>query len=118
MKVLIKNGSIYDGTGSDPFYGSILINDDRIAEIIKGDVADAVPELLDNADTIIDANGRCVTPGFIDQHRHADLAIFRDSFGPQELSQGITTIGTGVCGFSYAPFTEKSEGLYNYFHIY
>ena len=114
MKVLIKNGSIYDGTGSDPFYGSILINDDRIAEIIKGDVADAVPELLDNADTIIDANGRCVTPGFIDQHRHADLAIFRDSFGPQELSQGITTIGTGVCGFSYAPFTEKSEGLYNY----
>ncbi|MCQ2402028.1 MAG: amidohydrolase family protein [Lachnospiraceae bacterium] len=69
---------------------------------------------FENVETVIDACGRCVTPGFIDQHRHADLAIFRESFGPQELAQGLTTIGTGVCGFSYAPFTDKSEGLYTY----
>lgn len=114
MGVLIKNGLIFDGTGAQPFHGSVLINGDRIAEVIKGDAADAIPDILNSAETVIDADGRCITPGFIDQHRHADLAIFRDSFGTQELSQGITTIGTGVCGFSYAPFTEKSEGLYNY----
>lgn len=109
MGTLIKNGLIYDGTGAAPFKGSVLIENDRIKEVIKD--GSALPE---NAETVIDACGRCITPGFIDQHRHADLAIFRDSFGPQELAQGLTTIGTGVCGFSFAPFTEKSEVLYTY----
>lgn len=109
MSILIKNGRIYDGTGSAPFMGSVLIDGDRIKAVFrKGE------ELTEPVDTVIDAAGRCVTPGFIDQHRHADLAIFRDSFGPQELAQGLTTVGTGVCGFSFAPFTDKSEVLYTY----
>lgn len=109
MNTLIKNGIIYDGTGSAPFHGSVLIENDRIKEVFEEGA-----ELPAGSESEIDACGRCITPGFIDQHRHADLAIFRDSFGPQELAQGLTTIGTGVCGFSYAPFTEKSEGLYTY----
>lgn len=112
MDTWIRNGLIYDGSGSSPFRGSLFIRDDRIAAVIPAGAE--IPAALKTAPLVIDAAGRCITPGFIDQHRHADLAIFRDSFGPQELAQGLTTINTGVCGFSYAPFTEKSELLYTY----
>lgn len=105
--ILIKNGLIYDGTlDNAPFTGDILISGDRIRDIAPSvDCEDAA---------VINAAGRMVTPGFIDIHRHADLAVFREDFGCKELAQGITTVGMGVCGFSFAPYTEKSEGLYSY----
>lgn len=106
-KILIKNGLIYDGTmDTVPFTGDVLISGDRILEL--------APSIYCEDATIINAAGRVVTPGFIDIHRHADLAVFREDFGCKELAQGITTIGMGVCGFSFAPYTEKSEGLYSY----
>ena len=106
-KILIKNGFIYDGTLDNvPFTGDILISGDRIRGI--------APSIECEDAAVINAAGRMVTPGFIDIHRHADLAVFRESFGIEELAQGITTIGMGVCGFSFAPYTEKSEGLYSY----
>lgn len=108
MKTRIKNARIYDGTGGPSFYGSVLFEGDRILEVMPGE-----PEDTDGT-VLIDAEGKAVTPGFIDQHRHADLAIFRDSYGPQELAQGLTTVGTGVCGFSCAPCTERSEGFFGY----
>lgn len=108
MKTLIKNGRIYDGTGRAAFTGSLLFEDDRILEVSEGEI----PVSTDAA--VIDAEGRAVTPGFIDQHRHADLAIFRDSFGVQELAQGLTTVGTGVCGFSCTPCADKSDGFLKY----
>lgn len=107
MYKLIKNGLIYDGTlENKPFIGDILIKDNIIEKIDK-DIE------FENAE-IINAKNKIVTPGFIDIHRHCDLAIFKEDFGKIELAQGITTIGTGVCGFSFAPYTEKSKGLYDY----
>ncbi|WP_455581967.1 N-acyl-D-amino-acid deacylase family protein [Dysosmobacter sp.] len=104
---LIQNGLLYDGTlENPPVTGDLLIRGDRIA---------AMGPHIDCPDAqVIDACGRAVTPGFIDVHRHADLAVFFDDFGSVELSQGLTTIGMGVCGFSFAPYTKKSQGLYPY----
>ena len=56
-----------------------------------------------HARRIISADGKLVTPGFIDIHRHADLAAWRPGFGQPELRQGLTTIVNGNCGLSAAP---------------
>ena len=107
MRYLIQNGLIYDGTlERPPFRGDILVEGERIT---------AIDSRISCEDAqVFDAGGRMVTPGFIDFHRHADLAVFSPEFGALELAQGITTVGMGVCGFSFAPYTEKSDGLYSY----
>ena len=106
MRYLIQNGLIYDGTlERPPFRGDILVEGERIA---------AIDSRISCEDAqVFDAGGRMITPGFIDFHRHADLAVFSPEFGALELAQGITTVGMGVCGFSFAPYTEKSDGLYS-----
>ena len=53
----------------------------------------------------IEAAGRVLTPGFIDMHRHADAALFREGFGEAELCQGLTTLVNGNCGMSLAPLS-------------
>lgn len=107
MKTLIKNGIIYDGTlETPPYTGDLLIFNDRIQAV--------APHINDVDAYVIDAGGRVISPGFIDIHRHADLAVFSDDFGSIELAQGLTTVGMGVCGFSFAPYTQYSEGLYPY----
>ena len=107
MATLIKNGTIYDGTLENaPFQGDVLIDGDRILGV--------APHIEAEGAGIIDASGKAVTPGFIDIHRHADLKAFYDDFGILELAQGLTTVGMGVCGFSFAPYTEKAEGMYPY----
>ena len=62
MKTLLTNARIYDGTGSEPFSGSVLIENDRIA---------AVGRAVD-ADRVIDLGGKSLAPGFIDSHSHND----------------------------------------------
>ena len=71
MKTLIKNARIYDGSGSAPFTGDILINGDKI-EKVETDIAAG-------ADSVIDLQGRSVASGFIDGHSHNDwFAIKKD----------------------------------------
>ena len=71
------------------------LKDGRIAAV--GDLSAAGGRRLD-------ARGKTVTPGFLDIHRHGDLAMFRPGFGELELRQGLTTIINGNCGMSAAPF--------------
>ena len=126
MKTLIKNGLIYDGTGGKPYAGDILIEDNRIvairpsepfisenysneneAYIAKGELQlDTNNEEL-NADLVFYADHKAVTPGFIDSHRHCDIAAVADpSFGEIELAQGITTVLGGNCGLAPFPYVE------------
>lgn len=94
--ILIRGGTLVDGTGRAACLADVAVIDGKIAAI--GALDDAA------AHRVIDATGRLVTPGFIDIHRHADAAAFRPHFGDLELSQGLTTIINGNCGLSVAPF--------------
>ena len=89
LKVLIKNGIIVDGTGKKTFKGDLLIEDSRIKEIGK---------VSENADKIIDAKGRVVSPGFIDTHSHSDLMILVNPYNEVKIRQGITTEVLGQDG--------------------
>lgn len=93
--MLIRNGTVIDGTGTDGFAADVAVAAGKIA---------AVGQLSGEARRVVDARGKVVTPGFIDIHRHGDLAAFRPDFGELELRQGLTTVINGNCGMSAAPF--------------
>ena len=82
-RILIQNGTLYDGLGGQPYQADLLVQDDRIAQIAPG--------ITEPADQVIDATGKVVTPGFVDIHRHHDAKPLNDPhFGEVELAQGIT----------------------------
>jgi N-acyl-D-amino-acid deacylase len=99
--VLIRGGTVVDGTGSPGRAADIGILGDRILAI--GDLA-AVDGT--NAATVIDAGGRVVTPGFIDPHGHSDASLFVDGALLSHLMQGFTTQLSGNCGETLAPITD------------
>ncbi|MHA1148689.1 MAG: N-acyl-D-amino-acid deacylase family protein [Promethearchaeota archaeon] len=104
MKILIKNGTIVDGTGTNQFKADILVDGDEIVEIGKG--------LREEGAEIIDASGRIVCPGFIDIHNHADLTILDLPTLDSYIMQGTTTIVSGMCGFGIAPSNEIVKKYY------
>lgn len=99
--ILLKNGTIIDGTGKPRFKGHVLIDGSRIGQVIPAGTAE--PE----ADSVIDVQGCVICPGFIDMHSHSDWLLCLEE-NPELLKclveQGITTIVAGNCGFSPAPF--------------
>jgi N-acyl-D-amino-acid deacylase len=97
--IIIKNGHILDGSGGPWYAASIGIRGDRIAAIGKLDGAQAAK--------VIDANGRIVSPGFIDMLGQSEVALLIDNRSLSKLSQGITTEITGEGG-SIAPQNEKT----------
>lgn len=92
---IIEQGTVMDGSGKDGVVCDVGIRNGQIA---------AVGTLSQAEGRRIDARGKTVTPGFVDIHRHGDLAMFRPGFGELELRQGLTTIINGNCGMSAAPF--------------
>ena len=102
---LILGGTLVDGSGAAPYPADIALQDGRIAAI--GSLRDTP------AKEVFDATGFCVTPGFLDIHRHGDAAAFCSDFGILELRQGITSVVNGACGLSLAPFgqTHREELL-------
>ena len=94
--ILIRGGTVYDGSEKDGFAADVAVSEGVIAAI--------GPHLNGDAAREIDARGMAVTPGFIDVHRHGDLAALRPGFGEIELRQGLTTVVNGNCGMSAAPF--------------
>lgn len=92
---LITGGMLIDGSGAAPVFSDLAIQGNKIAAVGKN---------LGQAENTIDASGFCVTPGFIDIHRHGDAAAFRPDYGKAELRQGLTTVLNGACGVSLVPF--------------
>lgn len=92
---LIRGASVIDGSGGPAYDADLAIEGGRIAAVGALEGAGAA--------RVIEARGRCLTPGFIDIHRHADAALFRPGWGRAELAQGLTTIINGNCGLSLAP---------------
>ena len=95
--IIIKNGTVIDGTGKKKFVADLAIQDDRIAFI--GDLHN------ERAKIEINAAGKYITPGFVDVNNHSDTywRIFLDPTLESLLYQGVTTIIGGNCATSLAP---------------
>ncbi len=105
--LIIKNGAIIDGTGSEEFLADVGIRDGIIKMVGKIEST--------SADRIIDAAGHKVVPGFVDIHTHTDSAILRLPTADSKLRQGVTTEVGGADGGSRAPrrsLDEDDEQLY------
>ena len=96
--VLIRGGLVIDGTGRAAFPADVLVEGDRIADVIERPTSNPLPQVPE-----IDAAGCLVTPGFIDAHAHSDAYLLIEPDAPSKLSQGITTEVNGQCGGSVAP---------------
>ncbi len=96
LDLLIRNGTVIDGTGRPSFRGDVAVKDGVVVQVTK-------EEILLPAGRTVDAAGMWVVPGFIDIHRHGDLTPFYRQPEREELRQGITTFINGNCGFSAAP---------------
>lgn len=105
----IINGTIVDGTRSAPRRGHVRVSGGVITAI---DDADTVRGEDIVANTVIDAHGQVVCPGFIDIHTHSDLTLVADGRGESKLRQGVTTEVVGNCSFSAFPIEPRHLDLH------
>ncbi len=100
--LIIRNGTIYDGSGEKPVTGDVAIQSDTIAAI--GNLKDAVGK------TEIDANGLAVTPGFINMLSWADRSLLMDGRSMSDIKQGVTLEIFGE-GESPGPVKRKVQNV-------
>src|SRR4051812_28762360 len=92
--LIIRDGTVIDGSGRPGFAADVAIQDDRIV---------AVGAVDGGAKQTLDAAGRVVSPGFIDVHSHDDFALLDRPLCDFKIMQGVTTEVIGNCGFGAAP---------------
>src|SRR4051812_17691058 len=102
--LLIRNGTVVDGTGAARFAGDVGVIAGSIAEI--GTIPAAA-----SATQVIDAQGKVVCPGFIDPHTHYDPQICWDQLLSSSTAHGITTVVLGNCGVGVAPCRPADHDL-------
>src|SRR5947209_7641796 len=100
-QLVIKGGTVVDGTGAPGVVADVAIDGGRITEVgpnLKGD-------------KVLDASGQVVAPGFIDIHTHYDAQVFWDPQLTPSCFHGVTTVVAGNCGFSIAPTRAEHRDL-------
>jgi N-acyl-D-aspartate/D-glutamate deacylase len=100
--LVIRNGTVVDGSGLGSYRADVGVVGDRIA---------FVGPIGEPGDREIDAEGRVVTPGFIDGHTHLDAQVFWDASGSSSCWHGVTTAVMGNCGFTLAPVRAGERAL-------
>jgi N-acyl-D-aspartate/D-glutamate deacylase len=98
---LIRNANVLDGSGNDAQLLDVAIHNGRILEI--------APRLNHHPSNLLDAEGLCLAPGFIDVHTHDDTSVIETPDMLPKLSQGVTTVIVGNCGISASPVRLKSD---------
>lgn len=98
---LIHNADVLDGTGRDPELLDVAIREGRIVAI--------GPRLEHTASKVLEAEGLCLAPGFIDVHTHDDTSVIETPEMLPKISQGVTTVIVGNCGISASPVRLKGE---------
>jgi N-acyl-D-aspartate/D-glutamate deacylase len=100
---MIRNATIVDGTGAPAFRGNLAVKDGRIA---------AVGEVDGSAGRVIDADGKLLTPGWVDVHSHMDGQATWDPLCSPAAHHGITTLIMGNCGVGFAP-CERNDAAHD-----
>jgi N-acyl-D-amino-acid deacylase len=109
VELVIRNGTVFDGTGAEPFPGDVAIEDGRIAALGSSLAPADCPD--------IDASGLSVAPGFIDIHSHSDFTLLVDPRAVSAIHQGVTLEVVGNCGFGCFPIGEPElarKAIYGY----
>src|SRR5438132_11500556 len=101
--LLIRGGSVVDGSGAPARRADVAVEGERIAAV--------APQLTGPAARVIDATGHAVAPGFIDMHSHSDLFYFACPSAESKVRQGVTTEVVGMCSFSQAPLRADQRDI-------
>jgi N-acyl-D-aspartate/D-glutamate deacylase len=102
IDLVLRGGTVVDGSGDKAFTADVAISGDRIVEVGK---------VAERGKREIDASGLTVTPGFVDVHTHFDAQINWDPLGTPSCFHGVTSVVMGNCGFTIAPVRKGREAL-------
>lgn len=102
LDIVIRGGTIIDGTGAEGRIADVGISGGRVVEVGK---------VAGKGTREIDAEGHAVTPGFIDGHTHMDAQMHWDTLGTNSCWHGVTSVVMGNCGFSIAPMRSGQQHL-------
>jgi N-acyl-D-amino-acid deacylase len=100
--IVIKNGTVVDGSGGARYRADVAVQDGKIA---------AIGRINEKAKRTIDAEGHIVSPGFVDGHTHMDAQVFWDPIGSCSCYHGVTSVVMGNCGFTLAPCKQEDADL-------
>jgi len=100
--IVIRNGDVIDGTGLSRFRADVGVSDGRVV---------AIGRIGGKGEQEIDADGKVVTPGFVDGHTHLDAQFNWDPLGTSSCFHGVTTAVMGNCGFTLAPVRRGEHAL-------
>ncbi|MGQ0432075.1 MAG: N-acyl-D-amino-acid deacylase family protein [Microthrixaceae bacterium] len=96
--LVVRNGLLVDGSGAGPRPADVVVDGGRIVEVVPAGSAST-----SHATEVLDAEGRLVTPGWVDVHTHYDAQVTWDPWVTPSSWHGVTTVVMGNCGVGFAP---------------